>query len=68
MTFMISISLLTLGLVCTKLDALIDAGTPPDLVLDLTKIGIASEMVKSISLTLALPTVSSSFGEEGDIA
>ena len=46
---------------------MIDAGTPPDLVLDLTKPGISSEIVKSLSLRLGLPTVAAAFGEEGDI-
>ena len=53
--------------VCDKLDYMIDAGTPPDLVLDLTKPGISSEIVKSLSLRLGLPTVAAAFGEEGDI-
>ena len=43
---------------------MIDAKTPPDLVLDLTEIGIQSEMVKTFSLNLGLPTVSSSLGED----
>ena len=46
---------------------MLDAETPPDLVLDLTKIGISSEVVKSFSLSLGLPTVSAAFGAEGDI-
>ena len=46
---------------------MLDAGTPPDLVLDLTKNGISSEAVKLLSLSLGLPTVSAAFGEEGDI-
>ena len=46
---------------------MLDAGTPPDLVLDLTKFGISSEAVKSLSLTLGLPTVAAGFGEEGSI-
>ena len=46
---------------------MIDAGTPPDLVLDLTYGGVISEVVKSLSLTLGLPTVLSTIGEVGDI-
>ena len=46
---------------------MLDAGSPPDLLLDLTKVGIASEVVKSLSVTLGLPTVASAYGEEGDI-
>jgi len=57
----------TVEKVCGELDSMLDGGTPPDLVLDLTKIGISSEVVKSLSLTLGLPTVSAALGEEGDI-
>ena len=46
---------------------MIDAGTPPDLVLDLTYGGVTSGVVKSLSLTLGLPTVTSTIGEVGDI-
>ena len=46
---------------------MIDAGNPPDLVLDLTYGSITSEVVKSLSLTLGLPTVTSTMGEAGDI-
>merc|ERR1719402_1523323 len=57
--------------VCAELDSMIDAGTPPDIVLDFTRAtrdsGVASEVVKSLSLTLGLPTVSSTYGEAGDI-
>ena len=51
-------------LVCGQLDTMIDGGSPPDLVLDLTYKG---EMMKSISLNLGLPTVTSSLGAETDI-
>jgi len=57
----------TVEKVCAEIDAMLDAGTPPDLVLDLTKSGISSEVVKSLSLTLGLPTVAGALGEEGDI-
>ena len=46
---------------------MIDGGTPPDLVLDLTYGGITSEVVKSVSLSLGLPTVTSTVGEVGGI-
>ena len=55
------------SVVCAELDLMLDAGSPPDLLLDLTKVGIASEVVKSLSVTLGLPTVASAYGEEGDI-
>ena len=53
--------------VCAAIDAMIDEGNPPDLVLDLSQGGISSEVIKSLSLTLGLPTVTSTMGEEGDI-
>ena len=43
---------------------MIDEASPPDLVLDLT---YSDEMMKSISLNLGLPTVTSSLGDENDI-
>ena len=43
---------------------MIEEGSPPDLVLDLTHRG---DMVKSLSLNLGLPTVTSSLGAEKDI-
>ena len=46
---------------------MIDEGTPPDLVLDLTHGGVTSEVIKSLSLTLGLSTVTSTTGEAGDI-
>ena len=46
---------------------MIDSGTPPDVLLDLSTAGDTSEVVKSLSLNLGLPTVSSSMGKVGDI-
>jgi len=57
----------TVERVCSKLDNLIDDGTPPDLILDLSYGDITSEVVKSLSLTLGLPTVTSTMGEKEDI-
>ena len=53
--------------VCAELDSMISAGTPPDLVLDLTVAGETSEVMKKISLDLGLPTVTSASGEEREI-
>ena len=47
---------------------MIDSGSPPDLVLDLSTAGHSSELVKSLSLNLGLPTVTSSTGEAEDIS
>ena len=46
---------------------MIDSGTAPDVVLDLSTGGDTSEVAKSLSLTLGLPTVSTTMGEAGDI-
>ena len=43
---------------------MIDEASPPDLVLDLT---YSDDMMKSISLNLGLPTLTSSLGDENDI-
>jgi len=37
------------------------------LILDTTKSGIASETVKSFTQALGLPTISASYGQEGDL-
>ena len=46
---------------------MIDRGTPPDLILDLTQGGEVSEMVKFMASSLGLPTVSSSQGGDKEI-
>ena len=46
---------------------MIDSGSPPDVVLDLSTSGDSSEVVKSLTRTLGLPTVTSTMGEAGDI-
>ena len=43
------------------------AGSPPDLVLDLTNSGLESEAVKSLTRDLGLPTLTTSMGGLGDI-
>ena len=53
--------------VCVELDSMISAGSPPDLVLDFTLIGEASEVMKKISLNLGLPTVTTALGEEAEL-
>lgn len=54
-------------LVCSKYAAMLEAQTPPHVVLDTTMTGLASETVKSFTLALGLPTVSASFGQAGDL-
>ena len=46
---------------------MIDSGSPPDVVLDLSTAGDSSEVFKSLTLTLGLPTVTSTMGEVDDI-
>lgn len=40
---------------------------PPHVILDTTLSGLASETVKSLSSALGIPTISGSFGQEGDL-
>lgn len=46
---------------------MLDAKEPPHVVLDATMTGLASETVKSFTSALALPTISASFGQDGDL-
>ena len=46
---------------------MIDSGSPPDVVLDLSNGGDSSEMAKFLSLNLGLPTVTSTMGLAEDI-
>lgn len=39
----------------------------PHLVLDTTMTGIGSETIKSFTSALAIPTITASFGQEGDL-
>lgn len=45
----------------------LDKKQPPHVVLDTTVTGVTSETVKSFTAALNLPTVSASFGQEGNI-
>nr|AHN49641.1 ionotropic glutamate receptor 25a [Caligus rogercresseyi] len=53
--------------VCSKLRTMLDAGTPPDMILDTTSAGALSEVVKSLSLSLGIPTLSTSYGDMQDV-
>lgn len=53
--------------VCTKYVELIRENKPPHVIFDTTKTGVSSETVKSLSAALAIPTVSASFGQDGDL-
>ena len=52
---------------CNKYNAMIDNETPPDLVLDSTRSGTISKVVKMMSKKLGLPTLSMSYGQMEDI-
>ncbi|XP_050546759.1 ionotropic receptor 25a [Daktulosphaira vitifoliae] len=52
---------------CVNYNASIRNNKPPHLVIDTTINGVASEAVKSFTAALALPTVSASYGQDGDI-
>lgn len=53
--------------VCSKYGQSLSENRPPHLLLDTTLTGVSSETVKSFSLALGIPTVSASFGQEGDL-
>lgn len=46
---------------------MVESGQPPHIIFDTTNTGVASETVKSVSSALGIPTVSASFGQEGDL-
>jgi ionotropic glutamate receptor len=48
-------------------DPAVKADNAPHVVVDMTMSGVASETAKSITSALALPTISASFGQEGDL-
>ena len=53
--------------VCSELEGLLEAGTPPDLLLDLTSRDPASQEVKTVSLGLGLPSLATALGGPGDL-
>ncbi|KAJ4432354.1 hypothetical protein ANN_20973 [Periplaneta americana] len=52
---------------CSVYNDSIAEGSPPHIVMDMTMSGVASETAKSFTAALALPTISTSFGQEGDL-
>lgn len=52
--------------VCAVYTKAVEDGQPPHIVFDTTKNVAVSETVKAFSSALALPTVSTSFGRQGD--
>ncbi|CAB4065386.1 GRIN [Lepeophtheirus salmonis] len=53
--------------VCNKLKTMLDEGRSPDMILDTTSAGTLSEVVKSLSLSLGIPTLSTSYGDLRDV-
>ncbi|KAE8573967.1 ionotropic receptor 25a [Halyomorpha halys] len=53
--------------ICEAYNGTVSDGKPPHLVLDSTMNNVPSEAVKTFTDALALPTISSSFGQEGDL-
>ncbi|XP_075152081.1 ionotropic receptor 25a [Haematobia irritans] len=53
--------------ICIKYADSIENNQPPHVVFDTTKSGVSSETVKSFAQALGLPTVSASYGQEGDL-
>ncbi|XP_059474662.1 ionotropic receptor 25a [Neocloeon triangulifer] len=56
-----------LDTLCQTYAESVKAGEPPHVLIDATLSGDSSEVVKAFSASLALPTVSGSYGQEGDI-
>ncbi|ENN75289.1 hypothetical protein YQE_08066, partial [Dendroctonus ponderosae] len=52
---------------CAAYQQMLDDNNPPHLVLDATRAGLASETVKSFTAALGIPTVSASYGQQGDL-
>ncbi|XP_045769552.1 ionotropic receptor 25a [Maniola jurtina] len=53
--------------VCRKYNDMLSAQKTPHVVLDFTMTGVGSETIKSFTAALALPTISGSFGQTGDL-
>ncbi|XP_055858527.1 ionotropic receptor 25a [Episyrphus balteatus] len=53
--------------ICSKYAESIEKKQSPHVIFDTTKSGVASETVKSFSQALGLPTVTASYGQEGDL-
>ena len=53
--------------VCDEVDKMIDEGTPPDLVVDLTFRGLSTDVIQSLASNLGLPTVAATSAAEGEL-
>nr|APZ81419.1 ionotropic receptor 25a [Adelphocoris lineolatus] len=52
---------------CETFNASAKAGKPPHIILDTSVVGVTSEAVKTFSRALGIPTLSASYGQEGDL-
>jgi hypothetical protein len=46
---------------------MIDEGTPPDLIVDLTSRGSSTDVIQSLTASLGIPTITASSAAEGDL-
>ena len=46
---------------------MVDAETPPDFVLDTTNTGVFSDAIKSLTNSLGIPSVATSYGGAGEL-
>lgn len=53
--------------VCAVYSSAVENDEPPHIILDTTNNPVISEIAKSFTSALALPTISGSFGQDGDI-
>ena len=53
--------------ICSRYAESLKSNQPPHVIFDTTKTGVSSETVKSVSSALGIPTVSASFGQDGDL-
>ena len=52
---------------CETWESSLKGSSVPDLVLDITSMGFATETTNAVTAALGLPTVSGQFGQEGDL-
>lgn len=57
----------SLARMCNSWESTLQGSKIPDLVLDTTTSGLATETVNAVTAALGLPTVSGEFGQEGDL-
>lgn len=53
--------------ICTTYSTNLQENKKPHVIFDTTKTGVSSETVKSLSAALGIPTISSSYGQDGDL-